>query len=202
MGDQYRLIFVTSERRDATSGDIEDYNQFVQSVADAAPVLGKWNLEWKAMISTATVDAADNIGHIDGRDTLFPVYRLDGMALGDTPKDPSRSNFPILFNELGEIATSPDNNPRLDLILGAPVWVGGTGGQADPRNPIGVSDRASLGASADGDTTGFAVGVDLVTNAHAVYAISEVITAVPEPSGCISLVCGLPIFAIRRNKLR
>ena len=34
VGDRYRLFLTTSESRDATSTDIEDYHEFVQSVAD------------------------------------------------------------------------------------------------------------------------------------------------------------------------
>lgn len=34
---QYRLVFVTSSTTAATSSDINDYNQFVTSVADSVP---------------------------------------------------------------------------------------------------------------------------------------------------------------------
>ena len=42
-GDQYRLAFYTSEKRDATSTDINDYNAFVQSVAASSTAFPLWS---------------------------------------------------------------------------------------------------------------------------------------------------------------
>ena len=51
LGDQYRLAFLTSTIRDALSSNIDDYNDFVQAVADTSPVavLGQ---TWNAIAST------------------------------------------------------------------------------------------------------------------------------------------------------
>ena len=38
LGDPYHLVFVSSTTRDATSGNISDYNDFVQAAADAAGI--------------------------------------------------------------------------------------------------------------------------------------------------------------------
>lgn len=76
-GDPYRLIFTTSQRTDGLSADVADYNTFVQSVADAAPEVGDWGLDWTAIVSTPTVDARDNSGTnplIDG--VGVPIYRV------------------------------------------------------------------------------------------------------------------------------
>ena len=43
---EYRLLFTTSQRRDATSTDIADYNEFVQSVADSSPGLARVGRDW------------------------------------------------------------------------------------------------------------------------------------------------------------
>ena len=79
-GDQYRLIFTTSQGRDTTSSNIADYNDFVQSVADAAPEVGTWDLQWTAMASTASVDARDNT---ETNPLVYgvgvPIYRVDGQ---------------------------------------------------------------------------------------------------------------------------
>ena len=77
-GDQYRLAFVTSAVRDATSTDINVYNEFVQSVADAAPVVGSWGLEWRVIGSTEAVDARDNTETNPLTDETVPIYRVDG----------------------------------------------------------------------------------------------------------------------------
>ena len=78
-GDQYRLIFTTSQRRDATSSDIGVYNDFVQSVADSSPELAALGLEWSAIGRTASVNAMDNtMTNFTDDDLGLPVYRVDG----------------------------------------------------------------------------------------------------------------------------
>ena len=59
-GDQYRLIFTTSQRRDATSSDIGVYNDFVQSVANSSPELAALGVEWRAIGWTSKVSALEN----------------------------------------------------------------------------------------------------------------------------------------------
>jgi hypothetical protein len=59
-GDQYRLTFTTSQTRDALSSDIQDYNDFVQSLADTSPALAELGAEWRVIGSTAEVDAIAN----------------------------------------------------------------------------------------------------------------------------------------------
>ena len=81
-GDQYRLVFTTSETTTALSGDIEFYNDFVQSVADAAPIVGSWGLEWKALMSTRDVNIRVNTDTEPG-DPDVPIYRVDGLPVAD-----------------------------------------------------------------------------------------------------------------------
>ena len=56
VGSQYQLTFVTAGSRDAMSTNIEDYNQFVTEQAALNPALPQ-GLTWRAIASTATVDA-------------------------------------------------------------------------------------------------------------------------------------------------
>ena len=51
-GDEYRLAFVTSTTRDATSTNIADYNAFVTTVAESVPELLALNTTWTAFGST------------------------------------------------------------------------------------------------------------------------------------------------------
>ena len=60
-GDTYRLAFVTSATRNATSTNINDYNSFVQGVANGSS-LGLSGATWKVIGSTQTVDARTNTG--------------------------------------------------------------------------------------------------------------------------------------------
>ena len=185
LGDEYRLIFVTSSTRDATATDIEDYNVFVQSVADAAPAVGSWGLEWKALASTATVDAVDNTS-TDLSDDPLPIYRIDGEPFARAGVHPfggsgSPSVFAVEFTELG---TKPPSF-EMDGFRGAAVWTGtGLDGRAgQPFGPLGGGSRgnATLGDSAQGSFAAYANGsAPASMNAH-FYAISEVISVVPEP---------------------
>ena len=60
LGDKYRLVFVTSNTRDATSADISDYNTFVTNTANLVPELLALETTWSVIGSTSTVDARDN----------------------------------------------------------------------------------------------------------------------------------------------
>jgi hypothetical protein len=59
-GDEYRLAFVTSTTRDATSSDITVYNGFVTASANAVTELALLGSTWTAIASTPTADARDN----------------------------------------------------------------------------------------------------------------------------------------------
>lgn len=84
LGDQYRFAFFTSGTTTASSENIETYNSWVQSLADASPlgIGAAQGVTWKAIGSTPTVDARDNTGtnpNIFG--TGFPIYLLNGQTL-------------------------------------------------------------------------------------------------------------------------
>jgi len=76
-GDTYRLAFVTSGTRDATSPDIADYHAFVQDAADAA---GLGGVAWKCLgQSINNPDRVDNTG-VGVAGAEGPVYLLDGVS--------------------------------------------------------------------------------------------------------------------------
>lgn len=82
LGDTYRLIFVTSGTTACTSTNIATYNSFVQGLADAAGLgtsaLGP--VTWKAVGSTATVNAIDNTNTNPFADGVgVPILRMDGL---------------------------------------------------------------------------------------------------------------------------
>ncbi|MDA7888555.1 Ig-like domain-containing protein [Akkermansiaceae bacterium] len=84
-GDKYRLIFHTSARTTAGSGDIETYNTWVQGLANASTVYdigADDGAIWKAVGSTDVVDARDNTStnyQVDGAG--HAIYLLDGSTL-------------------------------------------------------------------------------------------------------------------------
>ena len=82
LGDHYRLAFVTSTTRDATSSDIADYNAFVAGVAAGQPELAALGTTWTAIAATATVNAYDNTSTYPSYASP-PIYRLDDTRLTD-----------------------------------------------------------------------------------------------------------------------
>ena len=170
-GDTYQLAFVTSTRRDATSFDIDDYNDFVQAAADTAALGGVW----KAIASTPFVDARDN-AVVDI--TSNGVFNMGGeqvaSGFGDM-WDGDLSN-PISYDEYGVNTISE-------------VWTGSTSsGFGDPGLELG-----SLAGFSDNMTSGLSTvsGSDWVQRVNqdgfqqlTLYGLSEVltVTAVPEPA--------------------
>ena len=84
-GDKFRLLFVTNDKRDATSTDIADYNSFVQSAAAAghAAIRG-YSAGFRALASTESVDARDNTATTG---TGVPIYWLNSSILADDYSD-------------------------------------------------------------------------------------------------------------------
>ena len=80
-GDKYRLAFVTSTTRDATSTNIADYNTFVTTVANDSSALSSLRTTWTAIGSTSTVDARDNTNTNPGTATGVPIYLLNDTRL-------------------------------------------------------------------------------------------------------------------------
>ena len=84
-GDAFRLLFVSSGTRDATSTDIGDYNTFVQTAAAAGHAdIRAYSAGFRAVASTADADARENTGtsYTDGQKGP-PIYWLGGAKLAD-----------------------------------------------------------------------------------------------------------------------
>lgn len=193
-GDRYRLLFTTSKGIDGTSSDIEVYNEFVQSIADAAPVVGSWRVTWKAIVSTTGTHAADNADlRFDDVEEGVPVYRLDGEFIGSNdkrffPNAIDRDSVLGRFN-LTELETVLPNNPPNRFFGGSAIWIG-TSGSGQVVGPLGLAEPGAedLGAFWTGPR-GLPAELEL-----SIIAISEIITAVPEPSSA-SIVWS-SVFAI------
>ena len=108
VGDKYRLIFITSQLTNATSENIDDYNAFVQGVADAA---GLGNANWYIVGSTRTVDARDNTGtnpNING--TGEAIFLMDGKFV-------VASNYADFWNGINLFYTGGDGDPAYGVYL-------------------------------------------------------------------------------------
>lgn len=172
-GDEYRLAFVTSVGRDALSTEINDYNAFVQSVADAS-LLGRDNVTWRAIASTADVHAWDNT--LTNRNLLgngVPVYHPDGSRIASGNQDiwdtygyPKQNRkFPIGFTESGD----PYEGYVYTGIFDGSFFPGPLG---TPNPTIGLSSGRFW--ATDGPADYFGIGPD---ETLPFYALSSVITA-------------------------
>jgi len=144
-GDTYRLAFVTSGARDATSNNIADYNAFVQAAADAAGFSGA---RWKVIGSTKTVDARDNTStntSVDG--TGVATFLMDGITkVSDNNADMWDSHIDASYFHEGEAIDHYgiflDENGEMRT---AQVFTGTQGnGVKHATRPLGNTNPADL----------------------------------------------------------
>jgi len=180
-GDTYHLVFVTSGGRDATSSDIDDYNDFVQAQAALSPAITGTDLgvQYFAIASTETVDAIDN-APISG-----PVYLTDGTTLVATGSADMWDGFLLsTLNKTQYGGIHTENH----------VWTGtlSNGLKGGAGNPgifyLGSTSPPVVGAGINTHTTSLWTAGTFFSpdNILPFYAISEPlsvpVSAVPEPT--------------------
>ena len=188
-GDTYRLAFVTSGTRDATSSNITDYDTFVSAAATNAGLPGTWQV----IGSTNAVNAFDHIGG----NFSSPIYLLDGIIIATGSAD--------LWDGTLTSPLSIDENGSQQINL---VW---TGTQQDGAtlvsSPLGtLSPMIGLSWLADPNWIETPSSTFFEDHFH-LYGISGVLTvpgsndsSVPEP-GTVSLMMlgGMALVGKVRN---
>lgn len=183
-GDQYRLVFVTSTTTTASSSNINTYNALVQSAADASP-LAALGQQWKAIGSTpyggTFIHARDNTDTNPSSDGVgVPIYLVDGTKIAD-------SNNDLWDGSLD----APITRTELDTYYAGYVWTGSSAfGEAYNylSNPIdqhflsAPTGFVEYGVAAYSHAAWVAFGWTPETAELPMYAMSGIITAVPEPS--------------------
>ena len=191
-GAQYQLVFVTDGARDATSSNIADYNDFVQSQAEAlGSITENYGITWKAIASTPTKAANQNAewGNVN-------VYLLNGEQRVADP----------LFHKLwGDgpfqlLETSINVTQFGGVVSNTSVWTGSLSysdpdlaGRIDPDYALGVSDDNpdTADLARFGWNNIFPSWIQsetaVQTDEFPLYALSEVLTVpsdnvIPEPS--------------------
>ena len=198
LGEQYRLAFVTSTTRDATSSNIADYNAFVTATANAVPELAALGITWKAIGSTITVDAQDNTHTNLALDGLgVPIYLLND-TLFVSNNDDLWAPSPVNHSSLGVTENGSSPGPLL-------VWTGtNTYGTTEPPYQLGEGNPA-LGYSPSTSAGWIWGNYPSEEEEHHFYAVSDTtMTVIPEPGTATLLVLGLVGLAAagRRRSLR
>ena len=84
-GDRFRLIFLSSTSRNATSSNIADYNRFVQDRAAGGHAdIRRYSAGFRAVASTESVDARDNTCSTG---TGVRIHWLNGSKVADNYGD-------------------------------------------------------------------------------------------------------------------
>jgi hypothetical protein len=189
-GDPYHLIFVTSVTIAATSSNIADYDEFVETLVALQPggYLAALGTTWRAVVSTPTVDAIDHIG------VSAPVYRMNGLLVATGAADLFDGSLvnPVLLGMDG----FNDGGIRSVWTGSTAAGIGAAGNQMGAASVMrGLDDRVNGEWLALGATTG--------TTQRYLYAISDELYAppVPEPA-TVSLLLGpaIALVAWRRRQ--
>ena len=166
VGDRFRLLFLTSTKRDAISSDIETYNAFVQAAAGSGRRdIRAYRTGFLAVASTATVDARDNTSTTG---TGVPIYWLRGGKIADDYDD-------FYDGDWDDEANPTDESG--EAAKGA-VWTG--------SNDDGTKHAKSLGGGGRANAIAGQLGAHKPLTGRerwreldgAFYALSEVFTVV------------------------
>ena len=183
-GDKYHLAFISSERRDGTSGNAADYNALVQAVADDANIGISEGVVWSAMVSTGDansprLNARDHA--IVGTNTAVFNMNLDLVAQGFSDMWDGALKNTLQWDEKG-----------IDLGI-QDTWTGSLpDGTADPNEYLGSSaPRAWCGRTTETGDAWFHFSNPFTSMPLNVYGLSQELTV---PGMCDfdgSGTCGL-----------
>ena len=192
---QYQIAFVTSDGTTATSGNIQDYNNFVSAEAlsgsnylsDFVPA----GTTWKAIASTQAVDAINNAptyGNIPLFNTLGSMIQPRSDYIWQADDHPL--NLPLfLFTQYG-------------TQLATPTWSGTKpNGRADVSFYLGNPYAMTVCGTTIGlESEWISESTDRSDIEFPLYALSSPI-AIPEPSTFTllgSALLGLGLACLRR----
>lgn len=201
-GDQYRLVFFTSTTRDALSTNIADYNTFVTNVANSVPQLAALGTTWTAIASTSAVNARTNTSTdpTPAGPTGVPIFNLIDQMIATDYDD-------LWKGSLGTGPGSPNINANefgtaIDNIV---VWTGTTAsGTANGSyvlgGPAGPFTFGGSGLTGSATFTWVQWGTHSRGLSYSLYAMSDVLTVVPEPGTGMLVAIGLVGLGARKRR--
>ena len=184
-GDSFRLLFVTSTGRNATSSNIGDYNRFVQDrVAAGHTAIRSFSGHFRALASTraaastVSVNAIDNTGTThSGSNKGPPIYWLNGGKVANDYAD--------FYDGSWSNQTSPTREDGSAGLASRAIWTGSRNdGFAASKSVDGFVLHLELGANTANlqagrlDFGGGPLGGSEVarTSANPLFGLSPVLT--------------------------
>ena len=164
-GQPYHLLFNSAATLQATSSNIADYNAFVQTAANAAGIGNTVGVAWKALASTASVDARVNA--VVGAST--PVYNMNLQRIAN--------GFADLWDGTLTTGAGWDETGSVNASL---AWTGSlsTGLKDGPRTLGNISGFTRAGAPTFTNTMWFSFPSDVSqASFFHVYGLSQQLTA-------------------------
>ena len=188
VGDQFRLVFYSSTKRNATSTDIEDYNTFIKNLAAAGHAdLDDYIEGFRAVGCTAAVDARDNTGTNTNTDGAgVPIYWLNGSKVADDNADFYDGSWDDEANDKNESGNNGPNSSQQGNYPWTGCYHSGTEAFSDGgsiSNALGASD-VRIGVLND-STTNYGplnrVAVAPKSQSRLMYGLSQVFEVAPGP---------------------
>ena len=145
--DTFRLLFLSSTKRKASSSDIADYNTFIQNrVAAGHAAIQAYGEGFRVVGCTAATDARDNTGTTyTAPDTGVPIYWLNGVQAADDYEDFYDGSWDEEANDKDESgADGPDTSDSDNYPL--------TGCDDDGTESVSSGSTDPLGGSSSSDS--------------------------------------------------
>lgn len=180
-GDQFRVVFVSSAVRDASSSNIADYDLFITNLAVAAGLDTYFGtpVTWQVLGSTSAVSAISRVPL-----TSPSIYRLDGVKVANSGTDlwDGSIDAPIRITETG------------GLPVNIQTWTGTDPFGQPGGTPLGDT-RVWEGVNTQTNKAWTAVQAGSMTlSSNHLYGISNVLTvsaAIPEPTSLTLVLVGI-----------
>ena len=116
VGDQFRLIFLSSTKRDGRSTEIATYNTFVRNRAEAGhTAIRAYSSGFRVVGCTHAVDARDNTDTLHtSSDRGVPIYWLNGNKVADDYADFYNGSWDDEANDKNESGTDGPDTSDVD----------------------------------------------------------------------------------------